>query len=442
MQSAKSVETGGEDLAAFYSRVRAHTEKLCEPLEIEDYIPQPTVDVSPLKWNVAHTTWFFEEMILKRFVPGYKVFDPDFGYLFNSYYNTIGPRTARNHRGALSRPTVKQVFEYRRYVDEKMAALLSEPPASADGRDNSGTNIDLRPGAKPPAYAGGTDLSDLIILGLNHEQQHQELFLSDLKFTFSVNPLFPVYRDGYAPELTSESGSPTFIEISGGDFEIGHAGRGFCFDNELARHTVRLDDFEIASRLVPNSEFVKFVQDGGYRDHSLWHSEGWDWVTQNNIDSPLHWHRLHENSDGTTSIDERATGSAVTDKHAAWYQFTLGGLQKLKMDAPVCHISYYESAAFAEWKGMRLPTEFEWEAASGRFDWGLRWEWTNSAYLPYPGFKKAGGAVGEYNGKFMINQMVLRGASVATPEGHSRPTYRNFFHPHLRWQFTGVRLAR
>src|SRR5688500_10431408 len=334
MRSAKKIEAGDQDLASFYTRVRSHTEKLCEPLEIEDYVPQPTVVVSPPKWNIAHTTWFFEEMILKKFVPGYKVFDPDFGYLFNSYYNTIGPRTARAHRGALSRPTAKRVFEYRHYVDEKMAALLLEPPAAAGGQDTCRTNIDLRPGAAPPAYTGGSDLYDLVILGLNHEQQHQELFLSDLKFTFDVNPLFPVYREGHTPELTSEPGSPTFIKISGGDFEIGHDRGGFCFDNELARHTVRLDDFEIASRLVPNSEFVKFVQDGGYRDHRLWHSEGWDWVIQNNIDSPLHWHRLHENSDGSTSIEERAAGSAATDKYADWYQFTLGGLCSLKMDAP------------------------------------------------------------------------------------------------------------
>ena len=464
MRSAKQIEAGDHDLASFYTRVRSHTEKLCEPLEIEDYIPQPTVDVSPPKWNIAHTTWFFEEMVLKRFVPGYKVFDPDFGYLFNSYYNTIGPRTARDHRGALSRPTVKRVFEYRKYVNERMLELLSSVPAELttpsaqsgvhpslvkEGRKRVQLPSLVKEGRPTDAFrppdgvvSGAKEIQNLVILGLNHEQQHQELFLSDLKFTFGVNPLFPVYREGFTPELTSEAGSPTFIEISGGDFEIGHAGGGFCFDNELARHTVRLGDFEIASRLVPNSEFVKFVQDGGYRDHRLWHSEGWDWVSQNNIDSPLHWHRLHENSDGSTSIEERAAGSAVSDKHAAWYQFTLGGLQKLKMDAPVCHISYYEASAFAEWKGMRLPTEFEWEAASGRFDWGLRWEWTNSAYLPYPGFKKADGAVGEYNGKFMINQMVLRGASVATPEGHSRPTYRNFFHPHLRWQFTGLRLAR
>lgn len=388
------------DLAELYASVRGYTEELCKPLEIEDYIPQPVVDVSPPKWNIAHTTWFFEEMILKKFVPGYKVFDEQFGFLFNSYYNSIGDRTARDHRGALSRPTVKHVFEYRHHVDEKMLALLSETVAVAGGSDAA--------------------LRDLVILGLNHEQQHQELFLTDLKFTFSLNPLFPVYREGYSPVDKVESGTGEFAKIVAGDYEIGFAGEGFCFDNELARHQVRLDDFEIKNTLVTNREYVEFIDDGGYRDFRFWHSEGWDWVNQNQIEAPQYWHK----------------------RDNEWFNYTLGGLKQLELRAPVCHVSFYEAAAFAEWKGMRLPTEFEWEAASDKFDWGLRWEWTHSAYLPYPGFKKPAGAVGEYNGKFMINQMVLRGASVMTPPGHSRKTYRNFFHPHLRWQFTGIRLAR
>lgn len=382
-----------KDLRSFYNEVRSYTEKLCEPLEIEDYIPQPSVDVSPPKWNIAHTTWFFEEMILKNHVHGYKVFDEHFGFLFNSYYNSVGERTSRDHR-SLSRPTVKQVFAYRKYVDERMDDLLSSDVSA--------------------------DVRDLVTLGLNHEQQHQELFVTDLKYTFSVNPLFPAYRERYAPEEDAESGSASFVEIEGGIHEIGYDAEGFCFDNELARHKVYLDDFAISDRLITNAEFIEFIDAGGYTDFRLWHSEGWDWVNQNEIGSPLYWHK-------------RAGG---------WHHFSLGGLRKLPLDAPVCHISYYEAAAFAEWKGMRLPTEFEWEAASDKFDWGKRWEWTNSAYLPYPGFKKAAGAVGEYNGKFMINQMVLRGASPVTPDGHSRPTYRNFFHPHLRWQFTGIRLAR
>ena len=382
------------ELSESYGGVRAYTAKLCEPLKTEDYVPQPVEDVSPAKWNIAHTTWFFEEMVLKRFVAGYRVFDEDFGFLFNSYYNTIGERTLRANRGDLSRPTVEQVFAYRRYVDERMLEFLS---------------------GSVPAEA-----HVLVILGLNHEQQHQELLLTDLKYTFGVNPLFPAYRADFAPEEKAEKHITGEIEIKAGIYEIGHRGDDFCFDNELARHNVCLEDFAIRPNLVTNAEFLTFMVDGGYRDHRLWHSEGWDWINNNKIESPLYWHK-------------RGDG---------WYAFTLGGLRKLKLEAPVCHVSFYEAAAFAEWKQMRLPTEFEWEAASSEFDWGLRWEWTNSAYLPYPGFKKAAGAVGEYNGKFMVNQMVLRGASLATPHGHSRPTYRNFFHPHLRWQFTGIRLAR
>ena len=390
----------GESLLASFRNVRSYTEKLCEPLEIEDYIPQPIVDVSPPRWNIAHTTWFFEEMILARFLPGYQAFDQDFRFLFNSYYNSVGERTARDHRGDLSRPTVKQVFEYRHYVDEKMGELLSGP--------------------NDPARPGENSVRDLVILGLNHEQQHQELFLTDLKYTFSLNPLFPVYRDDFAIEEQNESGAESYVELEGGIYEIGFDGEGFCFDNELARHKVYLDDFQISSRLITNLEYLEFIQDGGYSNHRLWHSEGWDWVNQNGVTSPLYWHH----------------------RDGEWFHFTLGGLRKLPLDAPVCHVSFYEAAALAEWREMRLPTEFQWEAAGDKFNWGLRWEWTNSAYLPYPGFKKATGAVGEYNGKFMINQMVLRGASVATPDGHSRKTYRNFFQPHLRWQFTGIRLAK
>jgi ergothioneine biosynthesis protein EgtB len=385
----------GLDIADRFSRVRRFTEELCEPLEIEDYIPQPSVDVSPPKWNIAHTTWFFEEMILKSFVPGYKVFDENFGFLFNSYYNTLGERTARDRRGDLSRPTVAHVFEYRKHVDAAMLELLRSDDVS-------------------------DDLQTLVILGLNHEQQHQELFITDLKYTLSVNPLFPAYRQDYAPEETPDAGTDGFTDIAAGIYEIGHNGGGFHFDNERSRHKVYLDDFSITDRLVTNGEYLDFINDGAYRDHRLWHSEGWDWVNRENVTSPLYWH----------------------DRNGEWHHFTLGGLRKLPSDAPVCHVSLYEAAAFAEWKGMRLPTEFEWETAQDKFAWGLRWEWTNSAYLPYPGFAKPDGAVGEYNGKFMINQMVLRGASAVTPEGHSRPTYRNFFHPHLRWQFTGVRLAK
>ncbi len=376
-----------------YREVRAFTERLCEPLEIEDYVPQPSVDVSPAKWNIAHTTWFFEEMILKPFSPSYRQFDQNFGFLFNSYYNNVGERTLRHKRGDLSRPTVAQVFEYRSYVDGKMAELLS--------------------GELPG------EVAQLLVLGLNHEQQHQELFITDLKYTFSVNPILPVYREDFALCETEQDGEAGFVEIAGGTYPIGFDGDGFCFDNELGRHRVVADDFAIARNLVTNAEFREFIDDGGYRNFNLWHADGWDWVRQNDVGAPLYW---RESQDG-------------------WHQFTLSGLRPMNWNAPVCHVSFYEAAAFAEWRGSRLPTEFEWEIANNAFDWGLRWEWTNSAYLPYPNFRKGPGAVGEYNGKFMINQMVLRGASVATPPGHSRPTYRNFFQPDLRWQFTGIRLV-
>lgn len=384
-------------LAARYKATRAYTLSLCEPLEIEDYVPQAVIDVSPPKWNIAHVTWFFEELILKQYLRGYQQFDPEFGFLFNSYYNSIGKRTERSQRGSLSRPTVKHVFEYRRYVDNHMLELIEQVAANPS-----------------------SDIAKLIVLGINHEQQHQELLLTDLKYTFSCNPLFPVYREDFAPVEDAESGDACFVELNEGIYEIGHNGDGFCFDNELGRHKVFLDKFSIRDRLVTNAEFIEFIDADGYRSHDLWHSEGWDWVNQNKIGSPLYWHR----------------------RDGQWMHYTLGGLRNLPFDAPVCHISFYEAAAFAEWKGLRLPTEFEWEAASSMFGWGKRWEWTNSAYLPYPGFRKQNGAVGEYNGKFMVNQMVLRGASVVTSVGHSRHTYRNFFHPHLRWQFTGIRLAK
>lgn len=385
-----------DDLAKKYEAVRAHTENLCAALEPEDYIPQPVPEVSPAKWNIAHTTWFFEEMILKNHAPDYSVFDPHFSFLFNSYYNSVGDRTNRNNRGDLARPTVGKVFEYRRHVDDAMRALLLTKNLPDAARE-------------------------LVILGINHEQQHQELLVTDLKFTFAQNPLFPVYRDNYALEEICELPSENYVAMKAGIYEIGYNGDGdFHFDNETARHKVYLHDFEIRESLVTNREYLAFIAAGGYRDHALWHAEGWDWVNENRINAPLYWH----------------------EKDSEQMNFTLSGLRKLNLDAPVCHVSFYEAAAFAEWSGARLATEFEWEAANGKFNWGLRWEWTNSAYLPYPNFKKPAGAVGEYNGKFMINQMVLRGASVATPADHSRPSYRNFFHPQFRWQFTGIRLAR
>lgn len=382
------------DLRELYLDVRAATERLCEPLEIEDYVPQPIVDVSPPKWNIAHTTWFFEEMILRTHLPDYKVFNDRFAFLFNSYYNTVGERTLRDSRGDLSRPTVEEIFAYRRHVDAAMNELLTR---------------------------GVSDkVCELVKLGINHEQQHQELFLTDFKYILSRNPLLPVYRENFALEEICEMPGARFLEFDAGIREIGHVGADFCFDNELGRHRVFLEDYSIRNSLVTNAEYIEFIDDGGYRKFSLWHAEGWDWLRANSVDAPLYW----------------------TNRDGEWHAFTLSGLRKLNPEAPVCHVSFYEASAFAEWKGMRLATEFERESAAAQLTDGLRWEWTNSSYLPYPGFSKAPGAVGEYNGKFMINQMVLRGASVATPTGHSRPTYRNFFHPHLRWQFTGIRLAR
>ncbi len=394
MHVAYQQEQRSEDLADLFAKVRAYTDALCEPLETEDFVPQAIVDVSPPKWNIAHTTWFFEEMVLKKFVRNYQEYDPVFGFLFNSYYNSIGERTARDQRGSLTRPTVEEVFGYRRAIDERMKEFLEgDVPAEA---------------------------AELVILGLNHEQQHQELFLTDLKYTFAQNPLFPAYKEDFARVGMIESWKPAFVTVDKGVYEIGHDGEGFCFDNELARHKVYLHEYSICNRLVTNGAWLEFIEDGGYSRHELWHAEGWDWVNSNDISTPLYWH----------------------ERDGERMHYTLGGLRPLPPEAPVCHISFYEASAFAEWKGMRLPTEFEWEAASDKFDWGLRWEWTNSAYLPYPGFLKPKGAVGEYNGKFMINQMVLRGASAATPPGHSRTTYRNFFHPHLRWQFSGLRLVK
>lgn len=367
---------------------------MCKPLEIEDYIPQVAYFASPPKWNLGHTSWFFEEMILKQFMPGYQEFYPRFGFIFNSYYNTLGKRVQRQNRGDLSRPTVKEVYNYRYYVDEHMIKLLEQ------GNLNN-------------------DLLYLVNLGLNHEQQHQELFLTDLKYTFGNNPLFPAYAEKALCEDNNEL-TPDFISIEGGTYQIGYSGDGFYYDNEGEQHSVLLRPFSIANSLVTNAEFFDFIEDGGYTRFEFWHDEALTWLTENEIQHPMYWQK---------------TGGQ-------WHQFTLAGLRKINPENILTHISYYEAAAFAQWKGCRLPTEFEWEASSDKFNWGQRWEWTESAYLPYPGYKKAKGAVGEYNGKFMVNQMVLRGASVATPKGHSRKTYRNFFHPQMGWQFNGIRLAK
>lgn len=375
-----------------YINVRRRTEEICSPLQTEDYVVQPVVDVSPPKWHIGHATWFFETFVLKENMPGYKEFNPDYNYVFNSYYEAVGARVIRTDRGNLSRPTVKDIYRYRKYIDEAMASFLN------------------------------TDLSDnvrkIVILGLNHEEQHQELLWTDIKYILGNNPLFPAYND--VDTTSSKSSSDEFIPVKSGLYEIGYCGNGFCFDNELARHKVYLQDFSIARSLVTNGAFTEFINAGGYKDFHYWHAEGWDWVKNNNVQSPMYWHLI----DGQ------------------WHHYTLRGLKKVEPEDTLNHISFYEAAAFAAWKRMRLPTEFEWEASAHLFDWGTRWEWTESAYLPYPGFCKAPGAIGEYNGKFMVNQKVLRGASEVTSPGHSRITYRNFFHPQLRWQYTGIRLAQ
>ncbi|SEA42940.1 ergothioneine biosynthesis protein EgtB [Pedobacter hartonius] len=380
-------------LSEKYAAVRAHSVLICSKLQKEDYVVQPVVDVSPPKWHLGHTTWFFETFILIPNAFTYQPFNPDYNYVFNSYYENIGARVIRTDRGNLSRPTVDDVFHYRAYVDEAMASYL-------------------------PAITN-PEILKLVELGLNHEQQHQELLWYDIKYILGHNPLFPEYG-----EENIESGlvnaAEGWIDFSEGVYEIGHQGEGFQFDNELGRHKTYIQNFSISTSLVSNAEYLAFIKDGGYKDFNLWHAEAWDWVNKNAITAPLYWYKV----DGV------------------WHRYSLSGLELIDTEQPVSHISYYEASAFAQWKGMRLPTEFEWEVASAQLEWGKLWEWTGSAYLPYPGFSKAPGALGEYNGKFMINQEVLRGASVATPANHSRHTYRNFFHPNLRWMYSGIRLAK
>ena len=378
-----------------YVEIRAWTEQLARSLSPEDQCVQSMPDASPAKWHRAHTTWFFEQFVLP-FHSSYRIFDPDFAYLFNSYYEAVGPRHPRPNRGLLTRPSVQQVTEFRHHVDAAMLDLLDVPPK---------------------------DAAPLVELGLQHEQQHQELLLTDILHAFAQNSLAPAALPGWR-EPGAADGPTRFIECGESMVRIGHDGQGFCFDNETPAHSVYLQPYAIASRLVRNGEWLEFMADGGYRTATLWMSDGWACAQANGWMAPLHWRE----NDG------------------AWWQMTLRGLQPLDRDAPVRHISWYEADAFARWAGVRLPTEAEWEAASERSEMQEQtshvWQWTGSPYRPYPGYRPVAGAVGEYNGKFMLNQMVLRGGSLATPSHHTRRSYRNFFHPDKRWQFTGVRLAR
>lgn len=388
------MQTKVENLVSFFLETRKDSERICKPLEIEDYVVQPVDFVSPPKWHLAHVTWFLEEIILKKYKKNYQVFHNDFSFLFNSYYNNIGKMWLRPMRGNLSRPTVHHIYDYRHHVTDQIEELFT---------------IDVP-----------NEAEKVLTIGIHHEKQHQELLLTDIKYILGNNPLFPIYDDAFV-ENPIQNFDQKWIQIDEGLYEIGHENLNeFCYDNELKRHKVWLNNYQISNKLVTNGEYIEFIDSGGYQDFNLWHSDGWAWLNREKISNPLYWYF----------------------EGGEWFQYTLGGLKKINPNESLSHIAYYEAFAFAQWKGLRLPTEFEWEAAQHQFKWGSRWEWTESAYLPYPGFQKAAGAIGEYNGKFMVDQRVLRGASVATPAKHSRPTYRNFFQPYHRWQFTGIRLAK
>ncbi len=408
-------------LAERYSSVRALSVAICELLELEDYVVQSMPDCSPAKWHLAHTSWFFEQFVLKPYGRQFRPYSDEFSYLFNSYYQTVGPMHERPRRGLLTRPTVAEVRRYRLHVDEQMHRLLAH------------TDIAER-------------LQDIVTLGLNHEQQHQELMLTDLKHLFFSNPLRPTYRRMTTKVTPCESTASRFVSFDGGVFEIGATGKHFCFDNESPRHRVLVEDYSLADRLVTNAEYREFIRDGGYRRADFWLSDGWSTVSTQGWTRPLYW---------SETLDS---------------EFTLSGVQPLDPVAPVCHLSFYEADAYARWAGARLPTEAEWELAAQslpiagnllaniedaplhpqpvsaparlRQFYGDVWEWTASPYVAYPGYRAPSGPIGEYNGKFMCNQLVLRGGSCVTPADHIRATYRNFFYPDARWQFMGLRLAR
>ena len=409
-------------LHARYVSIRQATQMLAAPLSAEDCTIQSMPDASPVKWHLAHTSWFFETFVLEANVSRYRPIEPAYRMLFNSYYQAVGDRHPRPDRGMLSRPGLKEILAYRRHVDDAIVALLASESATSE-------------------------ITALIELGLQHEQQHQELILTDVKHLLSLNPLNPPYRKQW-PLTTVRARETRWIGFAGGQQEVGYSGAGFSFDNETPRHRVWLDPFEIASHPVTHGDFIRFIDDGGYRRPQLWLAAGWDLVTSRGWEAPQYWRR----------------------RDGEWRVFTLHGEVPVDPNAPVCHVSFYEAEAFARWANARLPTEAEWEIAAretptvGNFlesgalhplaqrdapaagklaqAFGDVWEWTRSDYAPYPGFQPAEGAIGEYNGKFMVGQYVLRGGSCVTPQEHVRPTYRNFFAPEARWQFSGLRLAR
>ncbi len=397
MRQVTAEAVASDDAILAYLAIRHQTEQLAETLSPEDQCVQSMPDASPVKWHRAHTTWFFETFVLVPHLPGYRAFDDDYAYLFNSYYETLGARHPRPQRGLLTRPESAEITRYRLHVDRAMPDLLGNATLSHR-------------------------LRGLVEIGLNHEQQHQELLVTDMLHAFAQSPLCPALWPAWTDAPLQ--GTTRFVACAGGIVEIGYPGEGFAFDNETPRHRVLLAPYRLADRPVTNGEWLGFIEDGGYRTPTLWMSDGWTTAQTEAWTAPLYWR----------------------ERDGQWRQMGPGGLLPLVPDAPVRHVSWYEADAFARWAGARLPTEAEWEHAAAEASLsamtGRVWQWTASPYVAYPGFRPAPGAVGEYNGKFMVNQMVLRGGSLATPHGHTRPSYRNFFHPDKRWQFSGLRLAR